>query len=149
MRDFINDLVKALYSPTEHGELMIVVDADDFVLDMDVAIPCALVINELLTNALKYAFPEGWNGRGEIKIRMTQGANGQYRLDFSDNGCGMPENIEKGGNDSMGLQLIHLFAGQLNGKVSLDRGGGTHWSLLFPNIETQDEQKRAHDNPTG
>ncbi|MBI1194930.1 MAG: PAS domain-containing protein [Gammaproteobacteria bacterium] len=149
MRDFINDLVKALYSPPEHGELTIAVDADNFVLDMDVAIPCALVINELLTNALKYAFPKGWEGHGEIRIQMTQGTNGQYRLDFSDNGCGIPENVEEERNDSMGLQMIHLFASQLDGKVTLISGGGTHWCLLFPNIETQDEQKRTHDNSTG
>lgn len=149
MRDFINDLVKALYSPVEHGELTIVVDADDFVLDMDIAIPCALVINELLTNALKYAFPKDWDGHGEIKILMTQDGEGRYRLDFSDNGCGIPEDVGDRCNDSMGLQMIHLFASQLDGKVTLDRGGGTHWYLLFPNIDKQDEQKHTYDNSTG
>lgn len=131
MHDFFQDLVDALYIPDEHGDLNFIVDIDDIKLGMDVAIPCALVINELLTNSLKYAFTNADQLNAKISLSMKKSANGQYSLEFSDNGCGIPIHTDFEKPDTMGLQLIRLFANQLDGDISLDRAGGTRWHLSF------------------
>ncbi|HQP49158.1 MAG TPA: response regulator [Spirochaetota bacterium] len=93
------------------------------------AIPCGLVLNELLTNAIKYAFPE--NREGIISLSLSSD-NGTVRLQICDNGIGLPPdfNIEK--SKSLGLKLIPMLASQLNGTVEFNSDSGLCCTLSFP-----------------
>lgn len=104
-------------------------EMNELKLDVDTAIPIGLIVNELLTNSLKYAFPE--NRKGLIKISLTESGN-QLHLDVSDNGVGKNhhENIEGTG---FGTQLIDLLTRQLEGKMSLNIKKGTAVSFEFQN----------------
>lgn len=106
----------------------------DVYLNMDTAIPCALIVNELLSNALKYAFPEGNlsnKGLQKIRVEMIHDAGAGYILTVSDNGCGFPDNVDFRNTESLGLQIVKTLTEQLDGTLELDNEDGTTFTLKF------------------
>ncbi len=108
--------------------ITIVINIDDVFLDINTAIPCGLMINELISNTLKYAFPG--DRSGEITISLTE-QSGRYVFVFSDNGVGLPGDIMFPHPESLGLQLISSLADQLDGALELDRSAGTRFTITF------------------
>ncbi len=98
-------------------------------LEMDEAIPCGLIINELVSNALKYAFPK--KRTGTITVSMKQLRSSVVRLTVSDNGAGM--NAQRRTADSLGLKLVHALTEQLHGTITIDTASGTAVTIEFPN----------------
>ncbi len=105
---------------------------DQLNLDVDTAVPIGLIVNELLTNALKYAFPEGV--KGQINICLSKN-NEELLLKVSDNGIGKTEGATAQGT-GFGTQLIQLLTQQLNGTISEDYKNGTHVHFNFKNFKT-------------
>ncbi|MCK9395888.1 MAG: PAS domain S-box protein [Methylobacter sp.] len=101
---------------------------DDVFLDVDTAIPCGLIINELLSNALKHAFPD--DRHGEIGVTFTQD-QAEFILEITDNGVGFPTGLDFNKSDSLGLQLVSTLTNQLMGQMTLDRTNGSAFSLRF------------------
>jgi two-component sensor histidine kinase len=99
-------------------------------LNIDTAIPCGLIINELVSNALKYAFPDGRSGRIEVQLRSV--ANDDLMLLVRDNGVGLPSSIDVWNTETLGLQVVTLLTSQHNGTIDLDRNGGTTFRITFP-----------------
>ena len=98
-------------------------------MGIDTAIPCGLILNELVSNALKYAFPEG---KGMITITMTDTEAGHYELVIKDNGIGMPASFELDQSGTLGVQLVKgLVEEQLEGEWELQRHPGTTWRIRF------------------
>ncbi|MDH7559353.1 MAG: histidine kinase dimerization/phosphoacceptor domain -containing protein [bacterium] len=99
-------------------------------LGVDQAIPCGLIVNELVSNALKHAFP----GEQEGMIRVTfQRENGRCMLAVADNGVGFPSELDFRATNSLGMQLVTTLVDQLDGEIQLLRNGpGTHFSISFP-----------------
>jgi len=97
---------------------------------MDMAIPCALIVNELVSNSLKHAFPGGRDG--EILIEVSPGAQGEYRIIVSDDGVGFPTGLDFRHTETLGLQLVSLLVDQLNGTIELDRREGTTFRIALP-----------------
>jgi two-component sensor histidine kinase len=93
------------------------------------AVPCGLIVNELLTNALKPAFPKGRSGKINVRFGSDQT---HWRLELSDDGIGLPADIDLEHVNSMGLQLIQLLAQQVNGNLDVIREGGTRFTINFP-----------------
>ena len=112
------------------------VNIDNIFLGIDVAVPCGLILNELLTNSLKYAFPPLYNqvsgeGRdGKICIDFHS-ENDKYFLTYSDNGVGLPENLDFQNTKTMGLNLINGLVKQINGTIELNRSEGTEFKIIF------------------
>lgn len=104
-------------------------DAAGVNMDITQAVPCSLIINEIVLNAIKHAFPDRKNG--EIWIHLQE-KSGQYILVCSDNGVGIPDRGEFDQNDSLGLQLIHGLTDQLRGNVVIKRKNGTEFLITFP-----------------
>jgi two-component sensor histidine kinase len=96
---------------------------------VDTAIPCGLLINELVTNAIKHAFPDGREGC--IEISATHEA-GRINVSVSDNGVGLPEHIDFAGEGTLGVTIIRALTDQLEGTMSVDRSGGTRITVSFP-----------------
>jgi PAS domain S-box-containing protein len=99
-------------------------------LDLERAVPCGLLLNELVSNALKHAFTDG--RRGRIRVSMDAGPNGEYTLLVGDDGVGLPPNLDVTRASSLGLQLIDMLTRQLGGRLSVDRDGGTAFRITFP-----------------
>lgn len=102
-------------------------------IPIDLAIPCSLIVNEILSNSFKYAFPPSWGGSAEILLKMRGREDGSVELEISDNGVGIPEGVEMGAADArtLGLSLIGLLAHQIKATLELDRAGGTRYTIVF------------------
>lgn len=110
----------------------IIVDIDRVALDIDKAIPCGLIINELVSNSLKYAFRDRL--AGEIRVSLSQ-SDGVYTLVVSDDGAGMPPGLDFRNTTSLGLQLVNTLVNQLEGTIKLDVTRGTRFKITFAEIE--------------
>jgi PAS domain S-box-containing protein len=105
-------------------------------MDIDIAIPCGLILNELVSNALKYAFPGGREGR--IEVKFAQAADETYELTVCDDGVGLPEGFDFRNTKSLGYQLVDLLVDQVKGRLEVGSGRGVSVSLLFSAV------KKAH-----
>jgi PAS domain S-box-containing protein len=112
------------------GRYQFSLDLQPIDLDVDKAIPCGLILNELLTNAFKYAFPDNRNGKIEIHLFRTH--HPSIHIKVSDNGIGIPDEIEWSSSDTLGLKLIKILTHQLDGMIEFERGEGTCFYLIFP-----------------
>ena len=102
----------------------------DGLLPLAAAVPCGLIANELISNAIKHAFPG--NRRGEIESSCTRELTGQAVLLVSDNGVGIPEDLMLEDVPTFGLQLVILLAEQLGGELTIQRAAPTRFLLRFP-----------------
>jgi len=110
--------------------IQINIDIKDVFLDINTAIPCSLIINELISNSLKHAFPG--DKKGEIKIKMHSLNKEKIELIVCDDGVGMPEDVDFRNTDSLGLHLVNILAeDQLHGSIKLDRKKGTSFRIRF------------------
>jgi PAS domain S-box-containing protein len=136
--DYLNKIVMHLFDTysVNLSRISCTIHAGNIFVDINQAVPCSLIINEMLTNSLKYAFPEG--RKGEIVIDFTtDGKN--YILIYHDNGKGIPENITFERSESLGMKLIYGLTQQLNGTVVLQKGEGITFTITFPCITKSGE----------
>src|SRR4051794_35561182 len=92
---------------------------EDVKLPVETAIPCGLVINELVTNEFKIAFPDG--RAGTIGVVLRQAAAARWFLDIEDDGIGLPAGIAPGQTDSLGLDLVSILSAQIGGELEVGR----------------------------
>ena len=134
--DYSRKLIEHLYSSFKINPNSIVVDIkiENVKLDIDTAVPCGLIINEIVSNAFKHAFKEG--EKGEVQIRLQNTNEGEYHLEIKDNGVGMPADFNLETADSLGFQLIQALSDQLDGKLELvtSPNKGLTYKLNFKNI---------------
>jgi len=103
---------------------------DDVFLDINTAIPCGLIINELVSNAFKHAFPDG--REGEVSITLTEDkVNKRHTLTVSDDGISFPEGLDFRGTETFGMQLVNILTKQLHGTIELDRSSGTSLKIVW------------------
>jgi len=130
--EYIKNLIEYLegtyHSPSR--EIEITTELKDLYLNLDVAIPCGLIINELVANSMKYAFPH--NHKGNIMISLLSDNEKNLVLIIKDNGVGMPLNFKTLNPQSLGLELVKLMVKQLNGTMAIDGTAGTKISITFP-----------------
>ncbi len=115
---------------TSADNIKITVRSENMNLSIDYAIPCGLILNELISNSLKYAFPDG--KKGEIIIELNKNSEGIYIISLSDNGIGFPKNIDYRNTKSLGLQLVNTLVGQIDGNIILENNTGTKYTITFP-----------------
>ncbi len=115
------------------------INVDKTSLGIDTAIPCGLIINELVSNSLKYAFPDG--REGEINIDFHSDGD-KLTLIVTDNGIGFPKDLDFRNTESLGLQLVNNLANQLNGNVELDGTDGTQFKITFAEVEHRKRRLR-------
>ncbi|MBD1920225.1 PAS domain S-box protein [Microcoleus sp. FACHB-831] len=130
--EYIQELASNLYYSYEAGskDIVLTINVDNVQLGIDTAIPCGLIINELVSNSLKYAFPSGRSG--EIIIDLHWEDDTELILSVSDNGIGFPQNVDFKNTESLGLQLVIALTNQLDGNIELNRDIGTEFKLKFP-----------------
>ena len=116
------------------------VDVESIRLGIDTAIPCGLLVNELVSNAFKYAFPN--DAEGEVKVSLHS-KDREFTLVVEDNGIGIPENVDWQNTESLGLQLVHTLAGQLGGEVSMNSTEGTRFEIVFLDQAQADEEEET------
>ena len=113
----------------DQGQVALEVNANNMFLGIDEAIPCGIIINELITNAFKHAFRDG--RRGKLSISFTRGDDGRRRLVVHDDGPGIPGELIGATDKSLGMQIITALTRQLNGNLSISGSGGTRVEIEF------------------
>jgi PAS domain S-box-containing protein len=140
--EYIGDLTKELFRSYRFNtdKLVFKADIEDAIIGVDTAIPCGLIINELVSNSLKHAFPGGREGEIQIALRRVDGLESgtqhekseMFELTVRDNGIGMPEEMDFRNSESLGLRLVStLSENQLQGEIQLNRGEGTEFQVRF------------------
>ena len=99
----------------------------------DVCSQCGLIINEIISNSLKHAFPDG--RKGKICIVLRSEKDGKFKLNISDNGVGLPKDLDIHNTESLGMQLITMLVDQLQGTLTLDRNQGTSFKIIFKELK--------------
>lgn len=129
LRDLCRELSVTLSASTQG--IGILVDTDDVVLPADAVIPLALVVNELVTNAVKYAYPDGQAGSVEVGFHVQP--DGRKRLTVADQGCGLPPGYDVLRADTLGMKVVRAFVGQLRGRVRAEPNHpGTRFIVELP-----------------
>jgi two-component sensor histidine kinase len=99
--------------------------------------PCGLIVNELVSNSLKHAFPG--DKKGEIYVGISSDGNGNYMLTVGDNGVGFPEDLDFRDTQSLGLQLLLMLVEQIEGRIELNRSSGTELKIMFRELGKKTE----------
>jgi two-component sensor histidine kinase len=131
LKDYLNYLTQQIfqfYNIQQHL-VGITVTTDDILADIDTITPLGLIINELVSNSLKYAFPEG--RKGHISIGCTRPEPDRIRILYHDDGIGMPAGFEWKHTESLGLRLVNSLIEQLNGTIETGEGGGTTFIITI------------------
>ena len=132
--DYIENIVSDIFSTygADQERIGFQIEATVRKLDLDAAVPCGLIINELVTNAHKHAFPSGRIG-GLVSVRLSEDGKGEYELTVADNGVGLPAQIDMTAASTLGLRLVSgLATRQLKGTIAITREQGTSVSIRFP-----------------
>ncbi len=130
--NYLRSLVRDLQHSHSVGgrRLDIQVSTEPVALPIQLAVPCGMIVCELLTNVFKYAFPAGTTGGAEVSLAAT---GTRVRLCVSDNGVGLPPTFDPLHGSSFGWQLIHNLTKQIGGEINIDRDGGTRVTIAFTN----------------
>ena len=132
LSEYLHALCRHLFRSygVDYSLVRLVLNISNTSLDLERAIPVGLIINELVSNSLKYAFPDG--GPGQVEIEFLKHETGHLSLVVSDDGIGMSESIDLEQLSSLGLQLVHDLVHQLAGSVKISLGIGTKFCITFP-----------------
>jgi len=129
--EYLDDLANKLFDSyvSERDRISLSLEVEDVVVGVDDAIPCGLIVNELVSNALKHAFPDG--RKGEITVCFRADADSCIVLMVADNGIGLPADLDISATETLGLQLVTILTRQLRGSIQLEREQGTEFTIKF------------------
>jgi two-component sensor histidine kinase len=142
-KEYVRDLASYLfesYGAPKQG-INLIVEAEDLSFTIDTAIPCGLIINELVTNALKHAFPAG--RKGEIRISLHSVADGQWELVVADDGVGLPKDMDVRHKESLGLGIVRALAKQLQGEIESNVLNGAEFRIRFSGAAHRAKEETA------
>ena len=127
--EYIKSLVTNLFYSYNIDEIIKPkLEIDMISLNMETAVPCGLIISELVSNCLKYAFPDGMIGEIYVSLRSVKD---NYELIISDDGVGLPEEFDINNTKTLGLMLVNSLTEQIDGKISINRDNGTRYRIIF------------------
>lgn len=141
-----NEYVKSLVDDLERSykkqsvPVVTKLNIGDIKLSLDTAMSCGLMVNEMMTNSFKYAFPNEWVKQKPddyefgIWISVEKLGPKKYILEFRDNGIGIPEELDIMNTESLGMKLINSLIIQLNGSMEINRNNGTHFKIEFEDL---------------
>jgi PAS domain S-box-containing protein len=126
---YVSQLARSVVRSYTTAPVELLLDVGNVQLSIDMAIPCGLILNELISNAMKYAFPGGRAGTVSVKVCRTD--EGMVKLEVADNGVGLPPTLDIRESKSMGLQLVTTLVNQLGGTLDAVRGTGARFVISF------------------
>jgi len=126
---YLRSIVEYLFNSYGRRGLSFSVEADEISLTIDTAIPCALIVNELVSNAFKHAFPDEREGTLQIMLRTDEAH--KITLTVCDDGIGFPQRVDFRTTTSLGLTLVNSLMKQLKGAIELKGDNGTAFIITF------------------
>lgn len=130
--DYARSLASSIFHATgvSPGKVELSIQFEDISIAMDKATPCGLVMNELISNALKHAFPG--ERRGKLRVELRRAGAGKLDLVVADDGVGMDADFDPATSDSLGMQLVTTLVEQLDGQLEIFHEAGTTFRIRFP-----------------
>lgn len=130
MEDYLRSVLSHIVQVRgqSHAQVEVDMDVEELVLEIDQAIPCGLIINELVSNALDHAFVD--QDQGQLDVKMSE-REGKIHLRISDDGKGLPEGWKVDDKEHTGIALVHILIEQLDGEVEIDQEKGTEYLITF------------------
>ncbi len=130
--EYLRGLMVGIAETYNRSNVTLIVNQEQCSININTGIPCGLIVNELVSNSLKYAFPDGM--AGEVRLGIKKDNKGFNVITVEDNGIGFPLDIDFKKTSSLGLQIVNVLIGQINGTIELERvvGGGTKFCIIFP-----------------
>jgi PAS domain S-box-containing protein len=113
----------------DSDRIKLVMNMSSVPVSLDKSIPCGLIVNEIVSNSLKYAFPGTRSGR--VTVKLDSEADGRIAIILADDGIGLPNDFDIARNQSLGLQLVGMLTQQLGGHLTVERNGGTQFTIRF------------------
>jgi len=146
VREYLESLAGYLLAAYERStdRIHLNLQIEDVCLDLDTAIASGLIVNELVSNALKHAFPATREGDGEIGLKLASLDDGRFELQVRDNGVGFPPDLDPVGTQSLGLRLVNMLTQQLQGTLNLSRDVGTAFTITFPGAVQDPGEEAGH-----
>jgi PAS domain S-box-containing protein len=117
----------------DSNRIRLTMDTEEVFLNINTAIPCGLIVNEMVSNALKHGFPNGRNGEVAIELHRVSGEG--YVLRVRDDGVGFPEELDFRRTDTLGMQIVMTLVSQIEGSIELRREKGTEFKILFQEVK--------------
>jgi PAS domain S-box-containing protein len=135
--DYIENLAAYLFNSyrSDLGRISLKVNADNIVLGIDMSIPCGLIINELISNSLKHAFPD--DRQGEVTIELSAGTDGWINLSVADTGVGFPSGIDIANVRTLGLRIVGMLVKQVRGRIEMRNDNGAYCMVRFRDAMTE------------
>lgn len=131
MKSYIESMGRQLLRAyAEEKKISLEIESEDVFLNINQAVPCGLIMNELVTNAIKHGFPD--RKKGTIRISCRKIKNKNYELIVQDNGVGISPDTDIQNTDTLGLKLVNLLTGQIDGDLKVSRKPGTLFTITFP-----------------
>jgi len=129
--EYVNSLISNLQQSYSFrmDRINVIKNIENVSFNIDTAIPLGLIINEIISNSYKHAFPAG--GEGIIGITIKAIDKNQYILDINDNGIGLPQGFDIENSKSLGLQLVKVLTDQIDGKLEIGRENGVRFTITF------------------
>jgi PAS domain S-box-containing protein len=131
MGDYTRNLADHLFQVyvPHSGQIRLEMEFEKVLLDINSSVPCGLLLNELISNSLKYAFPEG--RKGILKIGLRRGIENMVELRVEDDGVGFPEEFDFRNAGTFGFQIVNMLVSQLDATIELDRTNGAAFTVMF------------------
>ncbi len=132
-REYIHSLIIHLFDSysLKSEQVQLKMQIEDVVLDIETAIPLGLIINELVSNSLKHAFPASRKGEIQVNLKYSENEEYDHILTVEDNGVGFPDHLDFRACDSLGMVLVHSLVKKLKGVLDLERKNGTSFTIKF------------------
>jgi PAS domain S-box-containing protein len=132
--DYITSLATELFHTyvADRNLIELKINVEDILLDINTAIPLGLIVNELITNSLKHAFPNGMKGKINIDFYLK---NDHYKFAVKDDGIGFPDDIDFQNTNSLGLQIVNSLTEQIDGEIKLNKYNGTEFKITFKELD--------------
>ena len=132
--DYLRSLASVIAGTYNRRDIVLKFEADESVMDIEASIPLGLIVNEILSNSYKHAFPDGRTGNIWITLKVDS-LSGDYSLMLKDDGIGIPSDIPLEHHKSMGLQVVHILCQQIEGEMKLTNDHGTTFTLKYKTPE--------------
>ncbi|MEW6402831.1 MAG: GAF domain-containing protein, partial [Chloroflexota bacterium] len=134
LKALLNNLFRAFLD--RPGDVRLELEVDPIWLGLDTAIPCGLILNELISNSLEHAFPPGkLDEPPKISVGMRECGSGRYELTVADNGIGLPDDFDWQHTNSLGMELVNLLTAQIGGEAQLKNNHGAKFTITFAELK--------------
>ena len=134
LKEYISSLTRTLYHSynVDTNRVSLRIDIENISLEIEQIIACGLIVNELISNSFKHAFPESWKKKGDVLLHMKEKKGNEIELMVSNNGVPLPDNFDIQKTDSLGMKLVSMLAeGQLKGSLKILTKDATQFFICF------------------